>query len=134
MRGEYGIWDIIRGDAEARLLAARVVLPWVAKPYPDRHGVSFRVCRFFTMAAMTFDTHAAIKAIKDAGAAEPLAEAIVSAIQTGTAHLNDLATKTDLDSLATKADLELLELRMTMRLGLTALVLIVLALAAAKFL
>ena len=86
------------------------------------------------MAATTFDTHAAIKAIKDAGAAEPLAEAIVSAIQTGTAHLNDLATKADLENLAAKVDLEGFERRMTIRLGLMMLAAAGLAFIAAKFL
>ena len=86
------------------------------------------------MIPLTFDTHAAVKAIKEAGAAESLAEVIVSAIQTGTAHLNDLATKADLENLATEVDLEGFERRMTIRLGLMLLVAAGLAVAAAKFL
>ena len=86
------------------------------------------------MVATTFDTHAAVKAIKDAGAAEPLAEAIVSAIQIGTAHLSGLATKADLENFVTKVDLEGFERRMTIRLGLMMVVAAGLALAAAKFL
>ena len=86
------------------------------------------------MTALTFDTHAAFKVMRDAGVSEPLAESILAVLQMSKPRQGASATKTDLDSLATKADLELLELRMTMRLGLTALVLIVLAIVAAKLL
>ena len=58
------------------------------------------------MTALTFDTHAVVKSIKDAGANESLAESIVSAIQAGMGHLADLATKADLKNFATKADLK----------------------------
>lgn len=58
----------------------------------------------------------------------------MSAIQTGTGHLNDLATKADLENFATKADLENLELRMTIRLGLMIFAAAGLAVAAARFL
>ncbi len=58
------------------------------------------------MTALTFDTHAVVKSIKDAGANESLAESIVSAIQAGMGHLADLATKADLKSFPTKADLK----------------------------
>lgn len=95
------------------------------------------------MSTLTFDTHAAFKVMRDAGLSEPIAESILAVLKMrklqGSKVLADkprrgaFATKTDLDSLVTKADLELLELRMTMRLGLTALVVIVLAVAAAKF-
>lgn len=58
------------------------------------------------MTALTFDTHAVVKSIKDAGANESLAESIVSAIQAGMGHLADLATKADLKNFPTKADLK----------------------------
>ena len=58
------------------------------------------------MAALTFDTCATIKSLRDSGADEPLAEAIVSAIQMGMGHLDDLATKSDLKNFPTRADLK----------------------------
>ncbi len=58
------------------------------------------------MTSLAFDTHKAVKTLTEAGAAEPLAEAMVATI--GTATGEHLATKTDLDAhrKATKADLE----------------------------
>ncbi len=62
------------------------------------------------MNAATFDTHAAVKALREAGADERMAEAIVNTASAaaGAGH-DELATKADLrtaiDSLATKADL-----------------------------
>ena len=62
------------------------------------------------MNAATFDTHAAVKALREAGADERMAEAIVNTAgaAAGAGH-GELATKADLrtaiDSLATKADL-----------------------------
>ena len=62
------------------------------------------------MNAATFDTHAAVKALQEAGADERMAEAIVNTASAaaGAGH-DELATKADLrtaiDPLATKADL-----------------------------
>ena len=58
------------------------------------------------MTALTFDTHAAIKEMKDSGLAEAHAESIVSAIQANMGRLADVPTKADLENLATKADWE----------------------------
>lgn len=58
------------------------------------------------MTALTFDTHAAIKEMKDSGLAEAHAESIVSAIQASMGRLADVPTKADLENLATKADWE----------------------------
>lgn len=81
------------------------------------------------MTTLTFDTHATIKSLQDSGADEPLAEAIVSAIQTGVRHQGDFATKADLKELE-----ERVIARMTIRLGLTALAVVVLTIVAAKLL
>ena len=96
------------------------------------------------MTALTFDTHAAFKVMRDAGVSEPLAESILAVLQMSKSQGSKVlaskprrgapATKTDLEDPVTRADLDLLELRMTMRLGLTALVAIVLAIVAAKLL
>ena len=62
------------------------------------------------MNAATFDTHAAVKALREAGADERMAEAIVNTASAaaGAGH-GELVTKADLraaiDPLATKADL-----------------------------
>ena len=62
------------------------------------------------MNAATFDTHAAVKALRKAGVDEAIAEAIVNTASAaaGAGH-DDLATKADLraatEPLATKADL-----------------------------
>ena len=58
------------------------------------------------MTALTFDTHTAIKEMKDSGLAEAHAESIASAVQASMGHLADVATKADLENLATKADLK----------------------------
>ena len=47
------------------------------------------------MNASTFDTHAAVKALREAGADEGLAEAITNEIRNGQ---GDLATKADLEA------------------------------------
>jgi len=58
------------------------------------------------MASLAFDTHKAVKLLQDAGADEPLAEAVVATI--GDAVGDQVATKADLKTLrqATKADME----------------------------
>lgn len=86
------------------------------------------------MATQTFDTHATIKSLQDSGADESLAKAIVSAIQTGTGHLSDLAAKAKPGNCVTETDLEILRLRMIARVWLTALAVSVVAIAAAKLL
>ena len=53
------------------------------------------------MAGLAFDTHKAVKALREAGADEPLAEAVV--VTTGDALGENVATKADLAAL--KADL-----------------------------
>ena len=62
------------------------------------------------MNAAAFDTHAAVKALREAGADERMAEAIVSTASAAAGFGHDeLATKADLrnaiEPLATKADL-----------------------------
>lgn len=71
------------------------------------------------MTTTTFDTHATIKSLQDSGADEPLAEAIVSAIQTGVRHQEDFATKTDVKDSEERmlARMTILEQRMTIRMG-----------------
>ena len=56
------------------------------------------------MPSLAFDTHAAVKRLKDAGADERLAEAVVATL--GTAVSEHVATKTDIEKL---------ELRMTIK-------------------
>ena len=102
------------------------------------------------MTALTFDTYAAVKQMKDSGLAEAHAESIVAAIQAGMGHLADLATKEDLKNFATKedlksietelratkaelkADIEHLQQRMTIRLGVMLSAVAALAIAAAR--
>lgn len=102
------------------------------------------------MTALTFDTYAAVKQMKDSGLAEAHAESIVAAIQAGMGHLADLATKEDLKNFATKedlrsietelratkaelkADIEHLQQRMTIRLGVMLFAAAGLAIAAAR--
>ena len=57
------------------------------------------------MSALAFDTHQAVKALCEAGAAEPLAEAFVETI--GDAVSGNVATKADIDRVETtlKADI-----------------------------
>ena len=65
------------------------------------------------MSAGAFDTHAAVKTLREAGADEAMAEAIVNTASA--------AAGADREQLATKADLAALEVRLTWRLvGLAA--------------
>ena len=88
------------------------------------------------MTTMTFDTHATIKSLQDSGADEPLAEAIVSAIQTGVRHQEDFVTKADLKDSEERmiARMTILEQRMTIRMGAMVFAAAGLAVAAAKLL
>lgn len=88
------------------------------------------------MTTLTFDTHAAIKVMKDSGLEEAHAESIVSAIQMSERHGEDLVTKAYMKAYMNTA-LENLEerviARMTIRLGLMLFAVAGLAVAAAKF-
>lgn len=100
------------------------------------------------MTTLTFDTHAAFKAMRDAGASEPLAEAILAALLMSRtqgsempaskvhwddpAAETDLVAKTELVDFATKLDLEHVKLLMTARLVWTALAVAMLAVVVAK--
>ena len=65
------------------------------------------------MSTGAFDTHAAVKTLREAGADEAMAEAIVNTASA--------AAGADREQLATKADLAALEVRLTWRLvGLAA--------------
>ena len=66
------------------------------------------------MATAGFDTHKAVKALTDAGFSESQAETVVSTVSDAIG--SDLATKSDL-----KAELKELELRLTIRIGGTAI-------------
>ena len=67
------------------------------------------------MSAAAFDTHAAVKTLREAGADEAMAEAIVNTASA--------AAGADRGQLATKADLAALEARLTWRLvGLAAVI------------
>ena len=84
------------------------------------------------MAAPAFDTHKAVRRLKDAGVEEHLAEAVVETV--GEAISGNLATKDDLrninaDLRVIKADLEALELRIILKLG--SLVILTMGLAVA---
>jgi hypothetical protein len=84
------------------------------------------------MAAPAFDTHKAVRRLKDAGIEEPLAEAVVETV--GEAISGNLATKDDLrninaDLRVIKAELEALELRIILKLG--SLVILTMGLAVA---
>ena len=52
------------------------------------------------MTALAFDTHRAVKALCEAGAAEPLAEAVVATV--GNAIAGDVATKADISEVQTE--------------------------------
>ncbi len=65
------------------------------------------------MSSFVFDTHQAVKNLQDAGAAEKLAEAMVTTI--GSAITDQVATKTDIEHL--KTDIEHLKKDLTIRLG-----------------
>ena len=60
------------------------------------------------MSTTTFDTHAAVKILREAGADEAMAEAIVNTA--------NAAASADRDEFATKTDLAALEARLTWRL------------------
>ncbi len=61
------------------------------------------------MTAVTFDTHAYIKKLKEKGFTETQAESVVDMV-------NDVRA-IDLASLATKPDLEIFELRLKVQIG-----------------
>ena len=67
------------------------------------------------MTTLAFDTHAAVKTLREAGFEEAQAEAVVATV--GVAMGENVATKTDIQALkadiaATKADIQALEQRM----------------------
>ena len=64
------------------------------------------------MATRAFDTHKAVKSLTDAGAAEPLAEAMVATI--GVAMDENMATKSDLQGLEQRLRQEIDGLRRDM--------------------
>lgn len=102
------------------------------------------------MTTLTFDTHAAFKSLRDAGASEPLAEAILAALRmsrtqgseipASKVHRDDPAAGTDLaaemglTAAATKSDVEYVKLLLTARLVWTALAVTMLAVVVAKIL
>ena len=61
------------------------------------------------MSALAFDTHRAVKALCEAGAAEPLAEAFVETI--GDAVAGNVATKADIDRVETTLKAEIAEVK-----------------------
>jgi len=68
------------------------------------------------MTAFTFDTHAAVRGLIEAGLDERQAEAVTAVVRNAQdAHLQELATKEDLLRLETK--LEHVEERLLVRLG-----------------
>ena len=78
------------------------------------------------MSAAAFDTHAAVKTLREAGADEAMAEAIVNTASAAAgADREQLATKADLNGLESRvgAKLAALEARLTWRLvGLAAVI------------
>ena len=102
------------------------------------------------MTTLTFDTHAAFKSLRDAGASEPLAEAIRAALlmsrtqrsemPASMVHRDDPAAETDLAAemglmdVATKSDVEYVKLLLTARLVWTAFAVTVLAVVVSKIL
>ena len=88
------------------------------------------------MNAAAFDTHAAVKVLREAGADEAMAEAIVNTASAaaGAGH-DDLATKADLrtaiEPLATKAEIRNLQWVVGVQSGIT---LATFAIVAAKLL
>ena len=85
------------------------------------------------MPLTTFDTHAAVTALRDAGIDEAHAAAIVNTVRDASVDRADLATKADLAELraATRADLE--ALRSELRWMLSFLAALILAMAAKLF-
>lgn len=83
------------------------------------------------MTTLTFDTHAAIKVMKDSGLEEAHAESIVAAIQMGEAHRENLVTEAVLHA-TLQAALKDSEQRMTIRLGLMIFAAATLAVAGAR--
>ena len=81
------------------------------------------------MAILTFDTHAAIKVMRDSGLEEAHAESIVAVIQMGKAHRGNLVTEAVL-----QAAMKDLEQRLTIRLGLMMFAVAGLSLGLAKLL
>ena len=61
------------------------------------------------MTTLAFDTHKAVKALQAAGAAEPLAEAVVATV--GEAVGENVATKTDIAEVQATLKTEIAELR-----------------------
>ena len=78
------------------------------------------------MSAAAFDTHAAVKTLREAGADEAMAEAIVNTASAAAgADREQLATRADLNGLESRVDAKLaaLEARLTWRLvGLAAVI------------
>ena len=64
------------------------------------------------MTTLAFDTHRAVKALRDAGFSDEQAEAVTEQISTAIGE--SVATKSDIASV--RADMEKLELRMTLKL------------------
>ena len=64
------------------------------------------------MTTLAFDTHRAVKALRDAGFSDEQAEAVTE--QIGVAIGENVATKSDIALV--RADMEKLELRLTLRL------------------
>ena len=83
------------------------------------------------MTTLTFDTHAAIKVMKDSGLEEAHAESIVASIQMGEAHRENLVTEAVLYA-TLQAALKDSEQRMTIRLGLMIFAAATLAVAGAR--
>ena len=77
-----------------------------------------------TMTTLAFDTHKAVKTLREAGFEEGQAEAVVATF--GNAMSEDMATKTDVAALKTdvaalKTDMLAIEQRLTVRLYTTVL-------------
>ena len=99
---------------------------------PDLSGPEAAVRENATMTAAAFDTHAAVKTLRDAGADEAMAEAIVNTASAAAgADRAALATKADLAEV--RADLAGLESRMYRALWIQAAALIGTQLAIAGF-
>ena len=64
------------------------------------------------MTTLAFDTHKAVKALRDAGFNDAQAEAVTEQISTAVSE--NIATKSDITLV--RADMEKLELRMTLKL------------------